>query len=75
MNSFLIIVLLGGFIAGASTGLLGVYLVGLRLPFLGTCISHAAMAGMVWGVVFGVNPTIAAISAAILTGILLAPLR
>ncbi|MBN2211399.1 MAG: metal ABC transporter permease, partial [Sedimentisphaerales bacterium] len=36
---------------------------------------HAAMAGMVWGVVFGINPTIAAISAAILTGILLAPLR
>lgn len=75
MNSFLLMVLLGGVMAGASSGLLGVYIVGLRLPFLGTCISHAAMAGMVWGAVLGVNPTLAAVAAAVISGVLLAPLR
>jgi manganese/iron transport system permease protein len=37
-------------LAGSSTGLLGVYVVGLRMPFLGVAMAHAAMAGAVLAV-------------------------
>ena len=35
MDSFFLLVMLAGAVAGASTGLLGVYIVGMRLPFIG----------------------------------------
>lgn len=41
--------------AGASTGLLGVYVVGMRMPFIGISISHCAMAGAVYSILLGVN--------------------
>ena len=44
-----------GSLAGASTGLLGVYIVGMRIPFLGVCVSHAALAGAVFGSLFGLS--------------------
>jgi len=53
MDSYFYLVILAGLIAGASTALLGVYIVGMRLPFIGTCISHAAMAGAVLSVCLG----------------------
>ena len=48
-------VLLAGPVAGASTGLLGVYVVGMRMPFLGVCVSHAALAGAVFGALAGLS--------------------
>ena len=44
---------LAAIIGGLSTGLLGVYVVGLRMPFLGVGIAHAAMAGGVLAAVVG----------------------
>lgn len=44
-----------GSLAGASTGLLGAYIVGMRIPFLGICVSHAALAGAVFGGLFGLT--------------------
>jgi len=44
-----------GALAGASTGLLGVYIVGMRIPFIGVCISHAALAGAVFGSLCGLS--------------------
>jgi len=44
-----------GIIAGASTGLLGGYIVGMRIPFLGICVAHAALAGAVFGALFGLS--------------------
>ena len=35
-------VICSGALAGASTGLLGTFIVGMRIPFLGVCVSHAA---------------------------------
>lgn len=61
MDSFFYLVIFAGAIAGASTGLLGVYIVGMRMPFIGTCISHAAMAGTVFSCIFGINPAVGAI--------------
>lgn len=48
-------VMLGGAVAGASSGALGVYLVGMRIPFLGVCVSHAALAGAVFGALAGLT--------------------
>ena len=57
MDPFFYLVILAGAIAGASCGLLGVYLVALRLPFIGVFISHTAMAGTVYAYLLGFNPT------------------
>ena len=75
MDSFFYLVMFAGAVAGGSCGLLGVYIVGLRMPFIGTCISHAAMAGMIFGAVIGINGNIAAVTAAVVTAMLLAGIR
>ncbi|HPS53987.1 MAG TPA: metal ABC transporter permease [Sedimentisphaerales bacterium] len=67
MDPFFYLVIYAGAIAGASCGLLGVYIVGMRMPFIGTCISHAAMAGTVWATVLGINPTAGALIASVVT--------
>ncbi len=46
-------VMLGGLVAGGSSGLLSVYIVGMRIPFLGVCVAHAALAGAVFGPLIG----------------------
>jgi manganese/iron transport system permease protein len=56
MDSFFFLVMLAGAVAGASTGLLGVYIVGMRMPFIGICISHSAMVGTIYSILFGINP-------------------
>jgi len=48
-------VMVAGLVGGASSGLLGVYIVGMRIPFLGVCISHAALAGAVFGELAGLT--------------------
>jgi manganese/iron transport system permease protein len=48
-------VLAGGLITGASSGMLGVYIVGMRMPFLGVCVAHSALAGAVFGSLFGLT--------------------
>jgi len=47
--SYLVPILIAGLLGGAGAGLAGVYIVGMRMPFVGVCISHAAMAGAIWG--------------------------
>ncbi len=48
-DSFYTPIVIAGLVGGASSGLLGVYIMGMRMPFVGVCISHAAMAGAVFG--------------------------
>lgn len=48
-------VMIGGAVAGGSTGMLGTYIVGMRIPFLGIVVSHAALAGAVFGALFGLT--------------------
>jgi manganese/iron transport system permease protein len=48
-------VIVAGAIAGGSTGLMGVYIVGMRIPFLGVCVSHAALAGAIFGSLCGLE--------------------
>ncbi|MCX5643797.1 MAG: metal ABC transporter permease [Phycisphaerae bacterium] len=74
MDPFFYLVILAGAIAGASCGLLGVYIVGLRLPFVGIFISHAAMAGTIFSYLLGLSPiwgpvVVSAVTAASLAAI------
>lgn len=65
-------VMVGGTLTGATCGALGTYIVGMRIPFLAVCVSHAALAGAVFGVLGGLGgsalvwPALLAASAAAL---------
>jgi manganese/iron transport system permease protein len=75
IDSFFYPVILAGLICGASMGLLGVYVVGMRMPFIGTCISHAAMAGAVFGAILGINSTLCAIILSVIAAMSLAMIK
>lgn len=67
-------VMLGGTLAGASNGIVGVFVVGMRLPFLGVCVSHAALAGAVFAALCGLSGQwllLPALGAALLVALLL----
>ncbi len=67
-------VMCAGVIAGASTGMLGVYIVGMRIPFLGICVAHAALAGAVFGALAGLTGgalLVPALAGALAAGLLL----
>jgi manganese/iron transport system permease protein len=75
MEQFFYLVIVSGAIAGSSTGLLGVYIVGMRMPFIGVCISHAAMAGSVFAALIGFNPIAGAIAVSVVTSMSLAAIH
>lgn len=67
-------VMAGGAVAGASSGLLGTFIVGMRIPFLGVCVAHAALAGAVFGGLAGLEgPALLgpALAAAVVTALVL----
>ncbi len=72
MDRYFYLIILAGAVAGASTGFLGVYLVGMRMPFIGTCISHAAMAGTVLSCLVGISPSIGAALVSVICAISMA---
>ena len=59
--NYLIPIVIAGLLGGASAGLVGVYIVGMRMPFVGVCIAHAAMAGAVWGHLLGLPELLSAL--------------
>jgi manganese/iron transport system permease protein len=65
IDPYFIPVITAGVMGGASTGLLGVYVVGMRIPLIGICMSHAAMAGSVFGYLLGWPQTVCGIAAAV----------
>jgi manganese/iron transport system permease protein len=64
--------LLAAIIGGAGCGIIGVWVVLLRVPFIGVAMSHAAFAGAIVGLLTGANPLllglVASIGAAALVG-------
>ena len=75
MDPFFYLIIFAGVVAGASTGLLGVYIVGMRIPFIGICISHAAMAGTMYAGLLGLNLNLGAIVASVAVSMSLAAIR
>lgn len=51
---------------------MGVYIVGMRMPFIGTCISHAAMAGTIFSFLLGIHPIIGAATFSVISAMSMA---
>jgi manganese/iron transport system permease protein len=66
--------LVGSILAGIGLGIVGVWVVLLRIPFVGIAISHAAFAGSVIGLLIGVDPILMAIIFSLLASILIGPI-
>jgi len=49
------VILVAALVGGGSAGLLGVFVIGLRMPFLAVCTAHSALAGAVFGELFGLG--------------------
>lgn len=68
-------IMLAAVLGGGSAGLLGVFVVGLRMPFIAVFSAHAALAGAVFGVVFGLPSSLSgfvgALAGAVVLGVLL----
>jgi manganese/iron transport system permease protein len=58
MNLWLLVVM-AAILGGASAGVLGVWITGLRMPFLAVFAAHAALAGAVLGAHIGLEPQLA----------------
>jgi manganese/iron transport system permease protein len=52
-------------LGGGSAGMLGVFVVGLRMPFLAVASAHAALAGAVFGTLLGAPPGVSAFAGAL----------
>ncbi len=70
IDPYFIPVITAGILGGASTGLLGVYIVGMRIPLIGICMSHAAMAGSVFGYLLGWPQTPCGIASAVIASLI-----
>ncbi len=58
--------LLACLLAGATAGALGVFVMGMRMPFLTVCTTHAALAGGVLGLLLGWSVTVSSFGGALL---------
>ena len=61
-------------LGGAACGMVGVWVIMMRIPFVGVAMSHAAFAGAVFGLLLGVNPLLAAAVACVIASALIGPL-
>ena len=66
--------LLAGLLSGLICGLAGVFVVLLRISFVGVCIAHAALAGALVSVFFGIPPLPGAMALSLGAAAAIAPL-
>lgn len=72
--SFIQRALLAGLLSGVVCGIAGVFVVLLRIAFVGVCISHAALAGALVSVFLGFAPLPGAIFLSLLAAAAISPL-
>ena len=65
------IIILSALLGGGSAGLLGVFIIGLRMPFIAVFTAHAALAGAVFGVLTGISPGLCGFTGSLLGALLL----
>jgi manganese/iron transport system permease protein len=65
--------ILAALIGGAGCGVIGVWVVLLRIPFIGVAMSHAAFAGAITGLLIGINPLLLGLVACIVAAALVGP--
>ena len=59
--------------AGISCSLIGVFLVSLKISFLGICMSHSAFLGVLVSLLVGINPVFGALAFTLFTAVILGP--
>lgn len=47
---------LASLLCGVGCSVIGVFIVNMRIPFIGVAMSHAAMAGAVFAILLGIDP-------------------
>lgn len=73
-EEFMLRALLATALSGVACSLVGVLVVTMRLSFIGVCISHAAFAGALVGLHFGISPLSSALVGSLLAAGVLGPL-
>jgi len=73
-DQFLVRAVLATLFAGITCSLVGVLVVTMRISFLGVCMSHAAFAGALLGLVIGADSMVLAIAASLVAAAALGPL-
>lgn len=66
--------LVAAILGGATCGIVGVWVVLMNIPFIGVTMSHAAFAGAVVGLLFGINPLVASLLCCLIASLLIGPL-
>ncbi len=66
--------ILTAFLGGIACGSIGVFVVLMRMPFIGVCMAHAAFAGALLGLLLGFNPLIGAFVFSLLAAAVVGPL-
>jgi manganese/iron transport system permease protein len=66
--------ILTAFLGGAACGSIGVFVVLMHMPFIGVCMSHAAFAGALLGLLLGFHPLIGAFVFSLLAAAVVGPL-
>ncbi|MCK4416825.1 MAG: metal ABC transporter permease [Candidatus Latescibacteria bacterium] len=66
--------ILASIFGGVSCSLIGVFVVTMEIPFLGVTMAHAAFAGGIFGLLWGINPLIPAFIFCFLSSLLIGPI-
>lgn len=66
--------ILASVLGGISCSVIGVFVVTMSIPFLGVTMAHAAFAGGIMGLLFGINPLIPAFGFCLLASLLIGPI-
>lgn len=72
-HAFMRQALTAGLFAGMSCGLVGVFAVLMRLTFIGVCLAHAAFAGGLLALLFGLDPLPGALALSLVSAALIGP--
>lgn len=66
--------ILAALLGGVACSTIGVFVVTMGISFIGTCISHAAFAGALLGILLGFNPLMGAFVLSLLAAAVIGPL-
>jgi len=66
--------ILAAFLGGVACSTVGVFVVMMRISFIGVCLSHAAFAGALLGALVGFNPVVGAFAFSLLAAAVIGPL-
>ena len=72
--SFMQNAFIAGLLGGVACSMVGVFVVTMRLSFIGVCIAHSAFAGALLGLWLGFNPLVGALLFSLLAAAIIGPL-